>query len=180
MSGDFDFIGGHYLQAITPDEVIIGVPFTERVRTVPAATVVIVTYSHPNRELAEYLAPDDAALDASTSSATSPAPTASARDPSGRRGRPGDLGAREPLPGRPTEGNGTRDRRDRCGGAGVGECVDVDVNGDRSGVQPDERELDEADRVLPQTGGGEPGEQVGLSLVVVTQRRRMGRRRRSA
>ena len=32
MSGDFDFIGGHYLQGITPDEVIIGVPFTERVR----------------------------------------------------------------------------------------------------------------------------------------------------
>ena len=30
MSGDFDFIGGHYLQGITPDEVIIGVPFTER------------------------------------------------------------------------------------------------------------------------------------------------------
>ena len=26
MSGDFDFIGGHYLQGITPDEVVIGVP----------------------------------------------------------------------------------------------------------------------------------------------------------
>jgi 2,4-dienoyl-CoA reductase-like NADH-dependent reductase (Old Yellow Enzyme family) len=55
MSGDFDFIGGHYLQGITADEVVIGVPFTERVRTVPARTVVIVTYNHPNREPAEYL-----------------------------------------------------------------------------------------------------------------------------
>jgi 2,4-dienoyl-CoA reductase-like NADH-dependent reductase (Old Yellow Enzyme family) len=55
MSGDFDFIGGHYLQGITPDEVVIGVPFTERVRAVPARTVVIVTYNHPNREPAEYL-----------------------------------------------------------------------------------------------------------------------------
>jgi hypothetical protein len=54
-SGDFDFIGGHYLQGITPDEVIIGVPFTERVRSVPAATVVLVGYNHPNRELPEYL-----------------------------------------------------------------------------------------------------------------------------
>ena len=56
MSGDFDFIGGHYLQGITPDEVIIGVPFTERVRAVPARTVVLVTYNNPNREPAEYLA----------------------------------------------------------------------------------------------------------------------------
>jgi hypothetical protein len=56
MSADFDFIGGHHLQGITADEVIIGVPFTERVRTVPARTVVIVTYNHPNREPAEYLA----------------------------------------------------------------------------------------------------------------------------
>ena len=55
MSGDFDFVGGHYLQGITPDEVIIGVPFTERVRALPARTVVLVTYNHPNRELAEYL-----------------------------------------------------------------------------------------------------------------------------
>ena len=56
MSGAFDFIGGHYLQAITPDEVVIGVPFTERRRAVPARTVVLVSYNHPNRELAEYLA----------------------------------------------------------------------------------------------------------------------------
>ena len=35
--------------------MIIGVPFTERVRAVPARTVVLVTYNHPNRELAKYL-----------------------------------------------------------------------------------------------------------------------------
>ena len=58
MSGAFDFIGGHYLQGITPDDVIIGAPFTERVRSVPAGTVVLVTYNHPNRELAEHLAAD--------------------------------------------------------------------------------------------------------------------------
>ena len=55
MSGDFDFVGGHYLQAITQDEVLIGVPFTERRRVVPARTVVLVSYGHPNRELAEWL-----------------------------------------------------------------------------------------------------------------------------
>ncbi|MFM8388885.1 MAG: FAD-dependent oxidoreductase, partial [Actinomycetota bacterium] len=54
MSGNFDFIGGHYLQAITRDEVLIGVPFTERRRAIPANTVVLVTYNHPNREIAEY------------------------------------------------------------------------------------------------------------------------------
>jgi hypothetical protein len=59
MSGDFDFIGGHYLQGITPEEVIIGVPFTERVRAVPAGTIVMVTHNHPNRELPEYLAMSD-------------------------------------------------------------------------------------------------------------------------
>lgn len=57
LSGDFDFIGGHYVQAITPDEVLVGVPFTERRRTIPARTVVIVTYNHPNRELIDYVAP---------------------------------------------------------------------------------------------------------------------------
>ncbi len=60
MSGDFDFVGGHHLQGITPDEVIIGVPFTERVRAVPAGTVVLVSYLHPNRELATALAGDGA------------------------------------------------------------------------------------------------------------------------
>ena len=54
-SGDFDFVGGHHLREIRPGEVSIGVPFTDRERTVPAATVVIVTYGHPNRELAELL-----------------------------------------------------------------------------------------------------------------------------
>jgi 2,4-dienoyl-CoA reductase-like NADH-dependent reductase (Old Yellow Enzyme family) len=56
MGSNFDFIGGHHLVGIKGDEVIIGVPFTERVRAVPARTVVLVTYNHPNRELAEYLA----------------------------------------------------------------------------------------------------------------------------
>jgi 2,4-dienoyl-CoA reductase-like NADH-dependent reductase (Old Yellow Enzyme family) len=55
MSGDFDFVGGHHLQGITPDEVIIGVPFTERVRAVEARTVVLVSYQRPNRELYEAL-----------------------------------------------------------------------------------------------------------------------------
>ncbi len=56
MSGAFDFVGGHHLLEIRPDAVDIGVAFTERVRTVAAATVVIVTYGHPNRELGECLA----------------------------------------------------------------------------------------------------------------------------
>ncbi len=55
MSGSFDFVGGHHLQAITTDEVLIGVPFTERRRVLPARTVVLVGYNHPNRELASYL-----------------------------------------------------------------------------------------------------------------------------
>ena len=55
LSGAFDFIGGHHLQAIATDEVVIGVPFTERRRVLPARTVVLVTYNHPNRELATYL-----------------------------------------------------------------------------------------------------------------------------
>lgn len=56
MSGDFDFIGGHYLRAITPDDVEIGVLFTDRVRRIPARTVVIVGFNEPNRELAVALA----------------------------------------------------------------------------------------------------------------------------
>jgi len=55
MSQDFDFIGGHYLQAITEEEVLIGVPFTERIRILEAKMVVVVTYNNPNRELAEYI-----------------------------------------------------------------------------------------------------------------------------
>jgi hypothetical protein len=57
MSGAFDFVGGHVLEAITPDEVAIGVPFTERRRVLPARTVVVVTYNHPNRDLVDYLDP---------------------------------------------------------------------------------------------------------------------------
>jgi hypothetical protein len=55
MSGAFDFVGGHHLQGITPDEVIIGVPFTERVRALEARTVVLVSYPRPNRDLYEVL-----------------------------------------------------------------------------------------------------------------------------
>ncbi len=58
MSGAFDFIGGHYLRTIRTDAVDIGVAFTDRVRTIEADTVVIVTYGHPNRELGESLASD--------------------------------------------------------------------------------------------------------------------------
>lgn len=54
-SGRFDFIGGHYLQGITPDEVIIGVLFTERVRALAADTVVLVSFPVPNRDLADHL-----------------------------------------------------------------------------------------------------------------------------
>jgi 2,4-dienoyl-CoA reductase-like NADH-dependent reductase (Old Yellow Enzyme family) len=56
MSGSFDFVGGHHLREIRPGEVSIGVPFTDRERIVPASTVVIVTYGHPNRELDALLA----------------------------------------------------------------------------------------------------------------------------
>jgi 2,4-dienoyl-CoA reductase-like NADH-dependent reductase (Old Yellow Enzyme family) len=55
MAGDFDFIGGHYLRSITPDAVDIGVLFTERVRRLPARTVVVVGFNEPNRDLAETL-----------------------------------------------------------------------------------------------------------------------------
>ena len=55
MSQNFDFIGGHYVQGITEDEVIIGVPFTERKRRLNANTVALITYNHPNRDLGDYL-----------------------------------------------------------------------------------------------------------------------------
>lgn len=58
LSGDFDFIGGHYLRAINPQEVEIGVLFTQRSRRLPARTVVLVTFNEPNRALAEALAGD--------------------------------------------------------------------------------------------------------------------------
>jgi 2,4-dienoyl-CoA reductase-like NADH-dependent reductase (Old Yellow Enzyme family) len=60
LSGAFDFIGGHHLLEIRPDVVDIGVAFTDRVRTIPAETVVIVTYGRPNRELGEYLSAEPA------------------------------------------------------------------------------------------------------------------------
>ena len=63
MSQDFDFIGGHYMQAITEDEVLIGVPFTERIRALRANMVVLVTYNHPNRDLAEYILKENSYLE---------------------------------------------------------------------------------------------------------------------
>jgi len=50
-SGDFDFIGAHHLLSITPDDVEIGVLFTDRSRRIPAKTVVFVGFNEPNREL---------------------------------------------------------------------------------------------------------------------------------
>jgi hypothetical protein len=58
MSGDFDFIGGHYLRAINPQEVEVGVLFTERRRRLPARTVVLVSFNEPNRAIAEALESD--------------------------------------------------------------------------------------------------------------------------
>jgi 2,4-dienoyl-CoA reductase-like NADH-dependent reductase (Old Yellow Enzyme family) len=54
-SARFDFVGEHYLQGITPEEVIVGVPFTERVRSYPADTVVLVSFPVPARDLADHL-----------------------------------------------------------------------------------------------------------------------------
>jgi len=55
FSGDFEFIGGHYLRAIGAGDVEIGVLFTDRVRKIDAELVVIVGYNEPNRELAGVL-----------------------------------------------------------------------------------------------------------------------------
>ena len=55
MSGDFDFVGGHYLQKIEADGVHAGVLFTDRQRQFPAQTVVLVTHNAPNRELSDAL-----------------------------------------------------------------------------------------------------------------------------
>jgi 2,4-dienoyl-CoA reductase-like NADH-dependent reductase (Old Yellow Enzyme family) len=49
--GNFDFIGGHYLQQIDDDKVDIGVLFTDRRRSIAARTVVFVGYNEPNRSL---------------------------------------------------------------------------------------------------------------------------------
>jgi 2,4-dienoyl-CoA reductase-like NADH-dependent reductase (Old Yellow Enzyme family) len=56
MSGDFDFIGGHYLREIRQGEVEIGVLFTDRVRKLVANTVILVTFNEPNRDLPQALA----------------------------------------------------------------------------------------------------------------------------
>jgi 2,4-dienoyl-CoA reductase-like NADH-dependent reductase (Old Yellow Enzyme family) len=55
MSGPFDFIGASYLRSISKDKITIGSPFTDRVREIPADTVIIVGFNHPNRELADAL-----------------------------------------------------------------------------------------------------------------------------
>ena len=55
MSGNFEFIGGHYLRQITADAVEIGVLATGRVRKIPAKTVVIAGFNVPQRELFESL-----------------------------------------------------------------------------------------------------------------------------
>ena len=55
MSGDFEFIGGHYLRGITGNDVEIGVLFTDRSRRIGANTVVMVGFNEPNRDLAEAL-----------------------------------------------------------------------------------------------------------------------------
>ncbi len=55
MSGNFDFIGGHYLRTIREGEVDIGVLFTDRCRTIAANTVVMVGFNEPNRGLATEL-----------------------------------------------------------------------------------------------------------------------------
>jgi 2,4-dienoyl-CoA reductase-like NADH-dependent reductase (Old Yellow Enzyme family)/thioredoxin reductase len=57
MSGNFDFVGGHYLRRIDGEAVEIGVLFTDRVRRLPASTVVLVGFNQPSRELAETLVP---------------------------------------------------------------------------------------------------------------------------
>ncbi|MFU8764989.1 MAG: FAD-dependent oxidoreductase [Haliea sp.] len=51
MGQDFEFVGGHYLRAITGETVEIGVPFTDRVRRLPAGTVILAGFNEPNREL---------------------------------------------------------------------------------------------------------------------------------
>jgi 2,4-dienoyl-CoA reductase-like NADH-dependent reductase (Old Yellow Enzyme family) len=55
MSGDFDFVGGHYLREIREGEVDVGVMFTERRRTIPARTVILIGFNEPNRGLASEL-----------------------------------------------------------------------------------------------------------------------------
>jgi 2,4-dienoyl-CoA reductase-like NADH-dependent reductase (Old Yellow Enzyme family) len=54
-SGDFDFIGGHYVRRIERSAVELGVQFTPRVRTIEARLVVFVGFNEPNRELGDAL-----------------------------------------------------------------------------------------------------------------------------
>ncbi|MGI9327578.1 MAG: FAD-dependent oxidoreductase [Pseudomonadales bacterium] len=62
LSGDFDFIGGHYLREIHPESVDIGVLYTERLRSIAAKTVIIVSHNQPNRSLATALADSNVAV----------------------------------------------------------------------------------------------------------------------
>ena len=52
----FRFVGGHYVRSIGPDDVEIGVLFTDRSVRVPARLVIFVGFNEPNRELIETLA----------------------------------------------------------------------------------------------------------------------------
>ena len=54
-SGDFDFIGNHYIRRISDEGVDIGVLFTDRERHLPARTVVFVGFNEPHRDLWLYL-----------------------------------------------------------------------------------------------------------------------------
>jgi hypothetical protein len=51
MASEFDFIGGHYLREIRGPEVDVGVLFTDRRRTLPANTVILVQVNQPNRAI---------------------------------------------------------------------------------------------------------------------------------
>ena len=59
MAGRCDFIGGHHLRRIAADHVEIGVLYTDRVRRIPARTVVLATFNEPNRQLADELGARD-------------------------------------------------------------------------------------------------------------------------
>lgn len=55
MSGLFTFTGASSLRAITAEHVSFGTLFTDRERSVPADTVVLVGFGVPARELADAL-----------------------------------------------------------------------------------------------------------------------------
>ena len=56
----FQFISDHYVVGITPSDVEISLihPTAHGTRRLPADTVVMIGYNHPNRELAEALGED--------------------------------------------------------------------------------------------------------------------------